>query len=256
MVKTLIAGFLLLVSFIGFSQTVQLPLNADNSELFAGIDKDHLKDLDSLYLVESGSDSSFISGREYRGYYFRSDYKPILFFGRDRTASLVYKGRTYNNLLLQYDTYLDQVIYMVYSNWDASQLALNSDNISRFDLCFKDDTLTFRYVSDELYPSFNLDDGFYEVVYDGKCKYIIRHGSTHYMRNGVDEYGYKPAGYVLTDGGFAKITSRKQFVNLFGSKSKEIKQFIGSNGIRIRKADKNQIKKILVFYEGLAAENQ
>jgi hypothetical protein len=75
------------------------------------------------------------------------------------------------------------------------------------------------------------------------------------MRNGVDEYGYKPAGYVMTDAGFTRITSRKQFVNLFGSKSKEIKQFIGSNGIRIRKADKNQIKNILVFYEGLMAVN-
>ncbi len=255
MVKKVITGLLLLVSFIGFSQEIQLPLNADNSELFIRTDEDRLKDLDSLYLVESGSGSSFISGREYRGYYFRSDYKPILFFGRERTASLVYKGRTYYNLLLQYDTYLDQLIYMVYSNWEASQLALNSDNISRFDLYFSDDTLTFRYVSDELYSSFNLDDGFYEVVYEGKCKYIIRHGSTHYMRNGVDEYSYKPAGYVMTDGGFIKITSRKQFVNLFGSKSKEIKQFIGSNGIRIRKADKSQIKNILRFYEGLVAVN-
>ena len=255
MVKTIITGFLLLVSFFGFSQTFQLPLNADNSELFARADEDRLKDLDSLYVVESGSGSSFISGREYRGYYFRSDYKPVLFYGRERTASLVYKGRTYNDLFLQYDTYLDQVIYMVYSNRDASQLALNCDNISRFDLYFDDDTLTFRYVSDELYPSFNLDDGFYEVVYDGKCKYIIRHRSTHYLRNGVDEYGYKPAGYVMIDGAFIKITSRKQFVNLFGSKSKEIKQFIGSKGISIRKADKNQIKNILRFYEGLVAVN-
>jgi hypothetical protein len=251
MVKNIITGLLLLVSFIGFSQEIQLPLNADNSGLFVRTDEDHLKDLDSLYLVESGSENSFISGREYRGYYFRSDNKPILFFGRERTASLVYKGRTYNNLLLQYDTYLDQLIYMVYSNWDASQLALNSDNISRFDLCFHDDTLTFRYLSDELYPSFNLDEGFYEVVYDGKYKYIIRHGSAHYMRNGVDEYSYKPAGYVMIDGGFIKITSRKQFVNLFGSKSKEIKQFIGSNGIKIGRADKVLITEILRFYESL-----
>jgi hypothetical protein len=252
MVKTIITELLLLVSIAGFSQTIQLPINTDNGELFVRMDNDRLKDLDSLYVVESGCGNDFISGREYRGYYFRSDHKPVLFFGRERTASLVYRGRTYQNLVLQYDTYLDELIYMDYNNWDANQVALNNDNISRFDLYFDSDTLSFKYLSDELYPSFNLDDGFYEMVYDGKCKYIIKHGSTHYMRNGVDDYDYKPIGYVMIDDGFAKITSRKKFVNLFGSKSKEIKQFIGNNRIRIGRADKYQIKNILRFYESLA----
>ena len=251
MVKTIITGLLLLVSFMGFSQTIQLPLNADNSELFVRIDKDHLNDLDSLYEVESGNGSNFISGREYRGYYFRSDHKPVLFYGRERTASLVYKGRTYANLVLQYDTFLDQVIYMVYNNWNASQAALNSDNISRFDLYFNDDSLNFRYFSKELDPAFNLDDGFYEVVHDGKCKYIIRHGSIHYMRNGVDEYAYKPSGYIRLGDGFVLITSQKRFVNLFGDKSNEIRQFVADRRIRIARADKHQISEILRFYESL-----
>ena len=179
MVKTIITGLLLLVSFMGFSQTILLPIDADNSELFVRIDKDQLKDLDSLYVVESGCGSDFITGKEYRGYYFRSDHKPVLFYGRERTASLVYKGRTYTGLVLQYDTYLGQVFYMTYRQLECKSGSAQHDNISRFDLYFDVDTLTFRYISDELWPSFNLDDGFYEVVYDGKCKYIIRHGSSH-----------------------------------------------------------------------------
>ncbi len=253
MVKTIITGCLSLVSFMGFSQTIQLPVNADNSELFVRIDNDRLKDVDSLYVVDSGSRSDFISGREYRGYYFRSDHKPVLFYGRERTASLVYKGRTYNGLTLQYDTYLGQVVYMTYHNWDAGQVALNSDNISRFELYFDNDTLTFRYISDELWPSFNLDNGFYEVVYDGKCKYIIKHRSSHIIRNGLDEYDYKPTGYVMINSEFVKISSRKQFVKLFGDKSKEIKQFVETKRIRISKADKRQITEILKFYESLQA---
>ena len=71
------------------------------------------------------------------------------------------------------------------------------------------------------------------------------------MRNGVDEYDYKPTGYIMVDSGFMKITSRKQFVNLFGDKSKEIKQFVENNRIRVSKADKNQITAILRFYESL-----
>jgi hypothetical protein len=247
--KTIITGLLLLVSFMGFSQTIQLPLNADNSEIFARINKDELKYLDSLYMVESGSRKDFISGREYRGYYYRSDHKPVLYYGRERTASLVYKGRTYTNLVLQYDTYLDQVIYMVYNNGIASQVALNSDYVSRFDLYFDNDTLIFRYISDMLYPSFNLENGFYEVMHDGKCKYIIRHGSAHYLLYGEDEYAYKPTGYVLINDGFVRITSRKQFVNLFGNKSKEVRKYISEKRIKFRSADKHQIADIIRFYE-------
>ncbi len=251
MVKTIITGCLSLVSFMGFSQTIQLPVNADNSELFVRIDNDRLKDIDSLYIVKSGVGRDFITGREYRVYYFRSEHKPALFYGRERTASLVYKGRTYSGLVLQYDTYLGQVFYMTYHNWEASQVALNSDNVSRFELYFDNDTLTFRYISKELWPSFNLDDGFYEVVYDGQCKYIIRHGSSHLIRNGVDEYDYKPTGYVMISNEFVKISSRKQFVKLFGDKSNEIKQFVENKRIRISKADKDQITEILKFHESL-----
>jgi hypothetical protein len=255
MLKTIITILLLLVSLRGFSQTVQLPLNTDNSELFVSINKARLKALDSLYVVEAGCGSDFISGREYRGYYYRSDHKPILYYGRERTASLIYKGRTYSGLVLQYDTYLDQVIYMVYNNGVAGQVVLNSDDISRFDLYFDHDTLTLRYISDEQFDAFNLDDGFYEVVHDGRCKFIIRHGSTSYMLNGVDEYDYKPTGYVMVNDGFMKLTSRKQFLKLFGSKSKEIKQFIADRNISIGRADKHQIEDILIYYENIVTES-
>jgi hypothetical protein len=51
--------------------------------------------------------------------------------------------------------------------------------------------------------------------------------------------------------GFVLITSQKRFVNLFGDKSKEIKQFIADRRIRIARADKHQITEILRFYESL-----
>ena len=51
--------------------------------------------------------------------------------------------------------------------------------------------------------------------------------------------------------GFVRITSRKQFVNLFGNRSKEIKKFIKEKRIRIPRADKQQIADILRFYESI-----
>jgi hypothetical protein len=252
--KTIIAGLLLLVSFEGFSQTNYLPFNADNSDFFVSTEKEQLKYLDSLYVVETGYVNNFINGRDYIQYYFRSDHKPILHYDRERSASLTYKGRAYDNLVLQYDTYFDKVIYsdnsMVYNDI-VRQVALNSANINRFILYFDNDTLNFRYFSDEFDPAFNLEDGFYEVVYDGTCKYLVRHKSTKYKFQGVDEYSYKPSGYVRVGDVFVRITSRKQFVNLFSGKSKEINRIISEKRIKIRMADKHQIADILRFYESI-----
>jgi hypothetical protein len=139
---------------------------------------------------------------------------------------------------------------MVYNDI-VRQVALNRDYISRFVLYFDNDTLTFRYFSDELDPAFTLEDGFYEVVYDGKYKYLIRHKSARYKLHGMDEYSYKPSGYVMVGDGFTRITSRKQFVNLFSGKSKEINRMITEKSIKIRMADKHQIADILRFYESI-----
>ena len=254
MLKTIITGLLVLVSFKGFPQTNQLPPDADNSEFFVRIEKEQRKDLDSLYEAETCIGYTFINGRDYKQYYLRSEHKPILYYERERTASLTINGRVYRNIVLQYDTYLDKIIYGIKSttsNDIVRQVALTSDNISSFVLYFDDDTLTFINVSAKMDPAFNLDDGFYEVVYDGRCKYFLRYKSTQYKLNGVDEYSNDPSGYVMAGKGFVRITSRKQFVNLFRNRSKEIKQFIKENNIRIPGADKHQIADILRFYESI-----
>jgi hypothetical protein len=257
MIKTIIKGLLLLVSFEGYSQINHLSLKADNSDFFVRIEKEQLKFLDSLYVDETGCGRDFINGRDYVQYYLRSEHKPILYPEKEGTASLTYRGRVYRNLVLHYDTYLGQVIYGIKSTTSMDfvrQVALNSDNISQFVLYFDRDTLTFRYFSNKTDPSFNLDDGFYEVVYNGRCKYLLRHMSTHYMLHGVDEYSYDPSGYVMVGEGFARITSRKQFVNLFGKRSKEIKQIIKERRISIRNPDKSQIADILRFYESIETD--
>lgn len=251
---TIIVGLLLIFSFAGFSQANHLPLNDYDSEFFARLEKEQLRYLDSLYVVESGCVRDFINGKDYQPYYFHSDNKPILFSDKERTASLICSGRVYDNLVLQYDTYLDQVIYFINSLGSDNILrmvALNRYTISKFVLYFDNDTLTFRFFSDEADPAFNLEDGFYELVYDGMCKYLVKHKSTNYELNGVDEYAYEPSGYVMVGDRFVRITSRKQFVNLFCNKSKEINQFMTEKRIKLRRADKHEISGILKFYESI-----
>jgi hypothetical protein len=208
----------------------------------------------SLYSAGVEAPKELINGKEYESYYRRSEIKPLLFGAKERTASIITNTRRYNNLTLQYDTFLDEVIYTDTSrtiNFIFPQIALNKDIINGFNLYFKDDSLIFRYFRLPECSGKNLKEGFYEVVYEGKSQYIIKHESSFYVREGLNNYKYSPKNLISTGTAFNKIKSRKNLLLLFGENSKKVKEYIHSSGIRVRKADKGQFVSILKFYDSL-----
>ena len=224
------------------------------------IDKIEGGDWLRFYLDQTSIKRGFVNGREYYDYYFRSMHSPILRDDEPRTAILTFRGRTYNNLDLQYDTYTDEVVYAYDSlilGDKFRKVSLNKYDVDRFDLCFRKDTMHFMYLSTEIDSSFSLNDGFYEIAHDSKTKFIIRHVSVKYTildspgTYAIDDYQYKPVNYINTGDGYKKITSRKQFVRLFNSSSSQISRFLRTNRINIRKADKRQISVVLNYYEQL-----
>jgi len=212
------------------------------------------------YLDQTGSEYGFVYGKEYYPYYYRARNSPILRDDERRTASLTFDGRTYDNLELQYDTYIDAVVYGYESlplENKMRKVSLNKYELSSFDLYFIADTMHFRYFAHDRDTSFNLDDGFYEVVRDSKTKFIIRHRSEKYInlntpdRHAFDDYLYKPLFYINTGDGYQKITSRKHFTGLFNAGAGKVSRFLRAARIRIRKADKRQICEVLQYYEQL-----
>ena len=213
-----------------------------------------------LYLDQTDSEIGFVHGKEYYPYYYRSVNSPVLRAEERRTASLTFDGRTYDNIVLQYDTYTDEVIY-TYDNLfiddKIRKVSLNKYDVGSFDLCFSGDTMHFRYFAQANDSLFNLSDGFYEVVRDSKTKCVIRHQSEKNIvlnspgSYAFDDYLYKPVCYINTGDGYQKFTSRKQFTRLFNSSSVQISRFLRSNRIRIKKADKVQISEVLKYYEQL-----
>jgi hypothetical protein len=195
-----------------------------------------------------------INGKEYESYYTRSKNKPLLFADKSRTASIITKSRRYNNLTLQYDTFLDEVIYTDTSqtiNYRFPQIALNKNIIVGFNLYFADDSLIFKYFRLPECSEKKLLEGFYEIVYEGKSKYIIKHESGFYEKEGSKEYKYSPKNYISIGDNFFKIKNRKSLLQLFGEKSRDIKKFMHISRIRFRQADKRQIESVLKFYDSL-----
>jgi len=212
------------------------------------------------YFEKTAPPLGFVSGCEYYPYYFRARTSPILRGEEIRTAILTFQGRMYNNLVLQYDTYTDEVVYSydtISVGNKIPMVSLNKYDASSFDLCFDKDTLHFRYLSNDTDPAFSLPGGYYEVVHDSKTQFIIRHRSDKYTilesnnAYAIDDYLYDPIEYINTGAGFQRITSRKQFIKSFGSASAQISRFLRTNRIRIKEADKGQVTRVLKYYEQL-----
>lgn len=213
-----------------------------------------------VYQENIYSPRAFIDGKDYYPYYLNAKNIPLLRDEERRSARLTINGRSYDNLVLKYDTYTDDVIYtddsLIFDN-RIRQVALNKYKVSRFDLIFRYDTLFFRFFSKTIDSTFNLPEGFYEVARDGKVTYLIRHRShatkvaPSYNTASLRDYVYKPENYIRTDSEFVMITSRRQIAELLGEHSQEINRYLQSRRINISKADKRQIIEVLRYYEKL-----
>jgi hypothetical protein len=215
--------------------------------------------IQKAYSARVEAPKEIINGKEYISYYTRSQAKPLLFVDKKRTASVFTYSRKYNNLILQYDTFLDEIVYTDTSrtvNYRFPEIALNKDIVQGFNLYFEDDSLQFRNLRGQDYTKKNLTEGFYEIAYEGKSSYIIRHTSSYYVREGRNEYQYTAENFMRIGDVYYRIKSKSALLKLFGEKSGEVKKYLHANRIRIRQAGKNEFVSIIKFYDSLVTPSR
>lgn len=249
---------LLLASLKLNGQQANVNALANSGNDTRGVYNSQLKYIRDQYSQKLINPNEIIYGKEYVSYYVRSAQKPLLMNKVKRRATLFTSIRKYTNVDLQYDTFLDEVILTDTSrivNFSYPMIALNKDIIYGFNLYFENDSMNFKYLRTPWCSENNLKEGFYEIAYQGKSQYFIKHLSTYFTREGLNEYNYSPENYISTGGKFFKISGKESLLKLFGDKSGEIKKFMHSSGIRIRQADKGQYISILKYYDSLNKAN-
>jgi hypothetical protein len=255
--KLLLILFLLPVTPTSYCQNNNLLKinnnNKGNSESISLTEREteYIKD---YYSERIEAPMELINGKEYEPYYLRSKSKPLLFPDRKRTATIVTKTRQYINITIDYDTYLDEVVFTDISkniNFRFPQIALNKDIVDAFWLYFEYDSLYFKNFREVDCSGLNIKEGFYEIAYNGKSRYIIRHSSSFYTKEGLNEYKYSPENYFSVGGAYYEIKNKRTLLRLFGEESDKVKKYIRASRIRVNKADKDQFISILRFYDSL-----
>lgn len=210
----------------------------------------------SVYYSSFSHSNEIIYGRECFPYSFVSLTTPLIYSGSSLKTTLYFNNRTYSDVLLQYDTYLDELIYRDTSkiiNSEFPRITLNKDLVQGFSFYFEGEFLNFKHLNFPPDKEADPGDGYYEIGYDGPSMFILKHTSTQYTNYALTEYKYFTVKYILLGGKYIRVLNMKDFLPFFGSHSKEIREFMQQTRIKPRKANKAQIAEILKFYDSLTA---
>jgi hypothetical protein len=221
-----------------------------NSEIAAG-QKEYLE---KMYYKTFVTSNDFIDGKEYFNYAYKSKNSPLLSSAKEFNAILFLDGRRYDNIKLQYDSYIDEVLYTDTSrviNYQFPKVVLKKNAVDGFILMSGIDSMkfgNFKFLNDNVN---NTDGGYYEIVYNGPSRYLIKHRALLYLSEARNEYKYSPENFILKDGIYTKVRNNKEFLNLFGNRSKEIKSFMRRNRFNVRRANKQEIVMALKYCDEL-----
>jgi hypothetical protein len=242
-----------LPSIISGQSTVRNESGAD-AEMILQKGEEGEQKIRDFYFNSVNTPLEILNGKEYINYFFRGTTTPLLFSNHFFTSTLDFNKRLYHNVKLQYDTYLDEVLFTDTSrmiNFEYPRVALNKELADGFSFYFQGEFYNFRHIRFQTRSRDNPGDGFYDLVYEGPSMFIIKHRSRLYEKDAVNEYKYAPVKYVYIDGSFKKFVRLKDLAGFFGPREEEIRAYIRENRIRTRKTPKGDIAGILKYYDSL-----
>lgn len=221
-----------------------------------GSDSNFIKQQDyinDLYHQVMYGTNEILNGKEYEFYFFPPFSFPLIPERPDPTASLTIRGNTYENLMLQYDTYKDELVYFDPKNIINNvifPIAINKYIIDEFTLKLPDGDLKFQYLK---YP----DDpkgkksGYYEIIFNGNCKLLIKHKCDLVEEYAISTYKYRPDRYVVNENIFYKIRGKKSLLTAFGDQKTAMKKYIKASKISVKNASNQQLRGIVEHYNSL-----
>ncbi len=193
-----------------------------------------------------------INGSEYELYYPVYGSNPLIPKHRYPNGSIVIEGIRHSPVVLQYDTYKDLLIYFDprhQIDQSVIPVVLNKYLIDEFEVGLPENRMKFRYFEFPDSLKKIAGDGFYEVGYEGKIRFLIRYKTTLAVTDGKYIFKTRPLKLIVNGGRVYKIKGRRSLLNALADKKNLIGKFIRSRKIKVRHAGKTDMQRILSYYD-------
>lgn len=234
--------FALLLTFWvkGYSQSISL----EEKHLLVRNYKESLQDTINKHIE---IDRPFVVGRM-QTYHGNNVHHPYFYDHRPVAGTLIFKNQVYEADALLYDILNDKLVYRYYSdNFDINNIALDENFVSEFAIY----NSVFRYFRNlKTKSGIKLKDGYYEVVYDGESKFLIRWEKTKtFDFTAPDKFDDLKSMYLLNDGKAVRIKNKWQLMKQFAEKKHPVKKLMRENRVTLELGNNSSINKVLEYYE-------
>ncbi|MEO5681534.1 MAG: hypothetical protein ABIQ88_02775 [Chitinophagaceae bacterium] len=202
----------------------------------------------NLYHQSAGDQSGLFNGSQYGGYPFSfTEGNP--FFREDKPGfgSVIYDGVLYEKLRMQFDEVKD----VLFTQDSARRIQLLNERIDRFTL-FNNNFI--RIVKDTE-NTVLIRTGFYNLLYEGNTsllkkeeKHIREDVSSGELRRFIDVSEYY---YLKKNNLYYAVKSKRNLLDIFNDRKKDIKQFIAKNKLSYRKDKQNMLTQTTAYYDQL-----
>lgn len=210
--------------------------------------------LQELYQDLLHPSDPLLSGREYKYYFNPKLFSPFIPEDPYPSATVLIGKKLYQNVMLRYDTYKDQVVYFNFNNLDNNAIypvIVNSNIIEEFTLQLSSGQARFRYLEFPEIQEGRLNNGFYEIVSEGICTFIIDHYAVKKAADGGNAYHYATKRYIINSGAVFRIKGKNSLLKALSDQQTEMHKYLKREKIHVGSADKEQIKAVLDYYANL-----
>ena len=166
-------------------------------------------------------------------------------------GTFVFKGRNYEVEDLKFDIENDKLIYLVYTqDYMMNCIALDENFISEFSI-FNSIFKYYNGLKNNL--GFRKKDGYYEVVFDGNLKFLVRWGKSKSLNNisASIKYIVTTDMFLLKNNKVKSVHSMAKLKRQLKDKKQEIKKFVWDNNLKLNGSHYSSAAEVLKFYEGL-----
>ena len=209
--------------------------------------------LQDLYEDVLHPSDAILNGREYK-YYFNQRHSPLIPKDYSASTTVLIRKKLYQNVALKYDCYKDLLIYFNPGNSYNSMITpviVNSNIIEEFTLQLASGQARFRYLTFPEDQKGLLNNGFYEIVSEGDCMFIIDHSAIKKIQDNEQVYHYFTEWYIINSGTVHRIKGKKSLLRAFSDQAVEVNKYLKRSNIHVRIADKEQMKRVIDYYKGL-----
>jgi len=238
--SSLLIAIFIIMALSLYSETQKIPLIVKKQFFYK--QKQNFKDTISKRI---GIDYPFVVGYNYSPVTNNESNHPYFKKNKWEKGSLLYQGILFPVEGIKYDIKIDKLIYIIYDkDYKMNCVALDENFIVEFNIL----NSTFRYYNG-LKNNFGrkLKAGYYEVVYDGKLKFLVQSEKSETM----NDFSSSTDLYLLKDGKMIRVNSMSRLKKQLKDREKVVAKYIKENSLILNKSDYSSAFKVLKFYENL-----